>query len=348
MNALVAVIKKELASVLRDRTMVIAIVLQLFLASFSSALLLGMLSLYDPDTIAQYSGANIRIGIVDAENMNDEAVAFSAILQEKGLSAIRFPSLQEAKRAYAQRQLQAILVLPQERNDVNMTLILPQSQVESSLIRLVIQEPLKQFENFLREKRGIALRYTDLQGIPNITFEFIYSVILPVLMFFPAFVAGGMVIDSISEEVDGNTLPTLLSAPLSINQIIGAKIAAALLLAAGQILAWLALLRLNNVNVQNSILVFLMAVIIAGILSVGAGLVAALFRDRERSQFVFSLVLLAAAGLSYLVDLSPVQIVARLAVGDYATNGWDVALFGLALAGLGYILFNSSRRLLSS
>ena len=37
-----ALVKKELSSVLRDRTILIAILLQLFIASFSSALLLGM------------------------------------------------------------------------------------------------------------------------------------------------------------------------------------------------------------------------------------------------------------------------------------------------------------------
>ena len=42
-----AVVKKEIGSVIRDRTILIAILLQLFIASFSSALLLGMLSLYD-------------------------------------------------------------------------------------------------------------------------------------------------------------------------------------------------------------------------------------------------------------------------------------------------------------
>ena len=62
MNAILTVVKKELNSVLRDRTMVIAILIQLFIASFSSALLLGMLSLYDADTIVQYGDLNIKIG----------------------------------------------------------------------------------------------------------------------------------------------------------------------------------------------------------------------------------------------------------------------------------------------
>ena len=347
MNPFFAVVKKELISVLRDRTIVIAIVLQLFLASFSSALLLGMLSLYDPDTIAKYSGGNIHIGIVvPSTGQAENAKKFAEILQEKGLKSAAFSNLKDAKQAYSEHKLQAIVVLPDGGDVFNMTMILPQSQVESSLIRMMIQEPLKQFENYQRGIRGIDLRYTDLKGSPNITFEFIYSVILPVLMFFPAFVAGGMVIDSISEEVEGNTLPTLLSAPLSINQIIAAKITSALVLAAIQCLAWIGLLRLNGVIIQNGGWVFLMGVVVSGILAVGGGLVAAVFRDRERSQFVFSLSLLSAAGLSYLIHLSPVQVIARLAVGDYATTGWTVAIFGVFLAGLGLVLFRTSRRLL--
>ena len=64
MSAFLAVIKKELNSVLRDRTMVIAIIIQLFIASFSSALLLGLLALYDPDTVMQYNGSAVHVGLV--------------------------------------------------------------------------------------------------------------------------------------------------------------------------------------------------------------------------------------------------------------------------------------------
>jgi ABC-2 type transport system permease protein len=347
MNAFLAVVKKELTAVLRERTIVIAIVLQLFIASFSSALLSGMLALYDPDTIAQYGGANIHVGVVYLDPDSENAGKFSELLRKQGLSVSAFSSLDDAKQSYADGELEAIAVIPQEGEISDMTLILPQSQVESSLVRLVIQKPLKQFENYLREKNGVAVRYTDLGGTPNTSFEFIYSMLLPILMFFPAFVAGGVVIDSVSEEVEGNTLPTLLSAPLSVNQVIGAKIVSSVVLAAVQILAWLGLVRLNGVQVQNGGWMFLMAVIIAGILAASGGLVAAVFKDRERSQFVFSLFLLAAAGASYLLDLSPIQVIARLAVGDLATNGWDVALFGGVLAGVVIVLLRSTRRLLA-
>ena len=93
-----------------------------------------------------------------------------------------------------------------------------------SLVRMVIQEPLKQYENYLRNQKGIELRYTGLQGRPSTAYEFVYSVLLSILMFFPAFVAGSMTIGSLTEEMENNTLQTLLSAPLTVNGMIGAKI----------------------------------------------------------------------------------------------------------------------------
>lgn len=347
MYPFLAVVKKELGSVLRDRTIVIAILLQLFIASFSSALLMGMLALYDPDTIVQFGGASIRVGIVNQDLNSENADQLTHLMVSRGLGAVPFAALEDAKRAFAQGWLQAIIILPENRDVLEIKLILPESQVESSLIRLVIQDPLKQFENALRVQRGVDLRYTGLKGSPSTSFEFVYSVILPILMFFPAFVAGGMVIDSISEEVEGNTLPTLLSAPLLVNDIVYAKVASALVLAAVQCAAWLGLLRINQIQVQNSGWVVILAVIVAGILSAAAGIIAVILQDRERSQFTFSLFLLAAAGASYLLDLSPVQTISRLAVGDFYTDGWDVAVFAVILTGLGLGLSKLTRRLLA-
>jgi len=39
---------------------------------------------------------------------------------------------------------------------------------------MIIQEPLKQYENYLREQRGIIVNYTGLKGKPATSFEFIY------------------------------------------------------------------------------------------------------------------------------------------------------------------------------
>jgi ABC-2 type transport system permease protein len=210
---------------------------------------------------------------------------------------------------------------------------------------MVVQEPLKQYENYLRGQNGIEVRYADLKGKPSTSFEFIYSVLLPMLMFFPVFVVGSMSVDSLTEEVENNTLQTLLSAPLSLNGMIGAKITASVILSITQCIAWLTLLQMNGIAIQHTGLILLLALIVAGITSTLAVLGAVLLKDRERSQFIYSLMLLAAAAISTLLNVSPVTTMSRLAIGDSYTGGWDVAVFAAFFGGLYFLLWKLSRRL---
>ena len=336
-----AVVKKELVSVLRDRTIVISVLIQLFIASFSSALLLGMLSLYDSDTIMKYSGAGIKIGMVGAEGG-----PLKKFMEERGLTVVSYPKLADAETEFFQNKVSAIVVVPEGvRDTAEIKLYLPDFEAVSSLIRMVIQEPLKQYENYLRGQNGIEVRYIDLKGKPSTSFEFVYSVLLPMLMFFPAFVSGSMSVDSLTEEVENNTLPTLLSAPLSLNGMIGAKVTSSVVIAIAQCAAWLSLLRLNGIAIQNTGWILLLALIVAGITSTFAVLGAVLLKDRERSQFIYSLSLLAAAAISTLLNVSPLTTLSRLAIGDAYTGGWDVMLFVVVLGGLYFLLWKLSRRL---
>ena len=345
MTPFLAVVKKELGSVIRDRTILIAVLIQLFIASFSSGLLLGVLSLYDPDTIVQSGRVHIRVGLVAPAGNPLEAS-----MQAGGINVIPYATLAEAQAAFYQRQVNAIVVIPPEAGVAGsaseIKLYLPSSDAVSSVIRMVIQGPLKAYENVLRAQNGIAVRYTDLKGKASTSFEFVYSVLLPMLMFFPAFVAGSMSIDSLTEEVENNTLPTLLSAPLTVNGVIGAKIVASVILSTLQCIAWLALMLLNRIAIQNMPWILLLAMIVAGLASTAAMLAAVFLKDRERSQFVYSLMLLAAASIGTLLDISPIKTISRLGIGDVATNGWNVALFAVLLAALYLVLLKFSRRVL--
>lgn len=337
-----AVVKKELTSVVRDGTIVISILIQLFIASFSSGLLLGMLSLYDADTIVQFGG-NIKIGVVaSAENR------LASLMRERGLQVTEYATLEEANVAYFRGEVLAVVDTPQDVNGLTQVdLYLPTSETTSSLIRMVIQEPLKQYENYLRTEKGIELRYADLKGKPATSFEFVYSVLIPMLMFFPAFVAGSMSVDSITEEVENKTLQTLLSAPLTLNSMIAGKIIASVLLAFLQCVAWLTLLQVNGIVIQNTGWILLLALIIAGITSTSSALSAVLLKDRERSQFIYSLILLASAAISTLLNISPITTMSRFAIGDAYTNGLNIIIFAAFLAGLCLLLSKLSRRLLT-
>lgn len=337
-----AVVKKELTSVIRDRTIVISILIQLFIASFSSALLLGMLSLYDSDTIMKFGGAGIKIGVVASSDTE-----LASLMSERGLTVIQFTSLKEAQNAFFNNEVSAVVDTPLDENGITqIKLYLPQLDAVSSLIRMVIQEPLKQYENYLRGQKGIEVRYADLKGKPSTSYEFVYSVLIPMLMFFPAFVSGSMSVDSLTEEVENKTLQTLLSTPLSINGMVSAKILASVILSFVQCVAWISLLQMNGIVIQNTGWILLLAAVVAGITSTAAMLGAVMLQDRERSQFIYSLLLLAGAGISTLLNTSPITALSRLAIGDAYTSGWNVAVFAAFLAALYFLLTKMSRRLL--
>lgn len=338
-----AVVKKELTSVIRDRTIVISILIQLFIASFSSALLLGMLSLYDSDTIMKVSGSGIKIGVVGSSNNE-----LASLMSERGLKVIHYATLNEAQASFFNNEVSVIVDTPLDANGITeIKLYLPDSDAISSLLRMVIQEPLKQYENYLRAQKGVEVHYADLKGKPSTSYEFVYSVLIPMLMFFPAFVSGSMSVDSITEEVENKTLQTLLSTPLSINGMVGAKILASVILSFLQCVAWLTLLQLNGIVIQNTGWILLLAALVAGITSTAAALGAVMLQDRERSQFIYSLLLLAGAGISTLLNTSPITALSRLAIGDAYTSGWNVAIFAVFLAALYFLLTKMSRRLVA-
>jgi ABC-type Na+ efflux pump permease subunit len=315
--------KRELASVAHARTILIAILIQLFIASFSSALLLGLLSLYDPESVSITGRVDLRVGLV-GENTD----GLAQVLQARGIEVARFESLDAARAAYQQNKVEAVMVMPDAPQELTtLQLYLPHLEARASVIQLVLQEPLKQYENVLRVQNGVPVRYTDLKGTPPTTFEFLYSIILPVLLFFPAFVAGNLVADSLSEEFEMNTLETLLTTPLSWASIVGAKISSAVILALLQCALWLALLSFNRTELFNLPWLLAMGGLLAAMFGTLAAFVAVFFKNREQAQFVYALLLMGLVGASFLAGFSPLTTISRLAIGDVYTGAGNVLVF---------------------
>jgi hypothetical protein len=129
--------------------------------------------------------------------------------------------------------------------------------------------------------------------------------------------------------------------------MIGAKISAILILSILQCGAWLVLLKLNGIAIQNTGWIFLLALIVSGITSTSAALGAILLKDRERSQFIYALMLLAAVAISNLLELSPIITLSRLAIGDHFINGWNVVVFAIFLTGIYTMICKVSHRIVA-
>ncbi len=343
MKAFWAIVRKELRSVSREKTIIIAISIQLVIASLSSVVLIGLLSFYDPEAISANIRGSVRVGVlgeVDNRLLN--------ILRERRIRTTFFQDTAAAERTFQAGNLDALLYVPVDTGGVvDMKLVLPRAETRASVILIMLQESLKRYENVLRAERGLELRYTDVTGSPSTTYEFLYTVIVPVLMFFPAFVAGSMTVDSISEELENNTLDTLRSAPVSVSAIFSAKITAALILAVIQCCAWLVLLRFNQIAVQNVLAVLALALLVAALNSIGSALIATAMHDRERSQFVYSIAIVGFVGATSLLGVSPVNLLMRLATG--AGGGWlEIAGYTLGVALIAIVFGRSTRRLVTA
>jgi len=342
MRAFLAMVKRELRAVTREKTIMIAVLIQLCLASFSSVIIMGLVAYYDPESIALNARVSIRAGVV-----GDTESALARFLEAGKVRVRTFASPEAAEAAFKAGRVDTIIYIPDETSGVvDMQLYLPESESRSTVILMMLQEPLKKYENYLRKERGISVRYADIEGKSPASYEFLYSSIIPILMFFPAFVAGSMVVDSVSEELEHHTLDTLWSAPVSLNAIFGAKAAAALVLAAMQCVAWIGLLRLNRIQLANAGLVLLLSLLVAGILSVAAAFIASYFKDRERSQFMYSLFMMIAAGVSYFLDSSPITLMTRLATGDYYIGILNLAGYVAVMMALLVLFLLGTRRLI--
>ena len=214
MKAFLTVVKRELASVAQERTIMIAIVIQLFIASFSSAILIGLLSFYDPASIAETANARITAGI-----LGDHQSELVNLLRQNDIRPLLFTSAAQAEQSLSVGSIDALVYIPQySGSTTEIQLFLPEGEARATVSMMILREPLKEFENQLRSQNGLSLDFLDIRGKYPTTFEFLYATIVPILMLFPGFVAGSMVVDSISSEFEQNTLETILASPLTLNR----------------------------------------------------------------------------------------------------------------------------------
>jgi ABC-2 type transport system permease protein len=346
MRVFLALLKRELKSITREKTIMFAIIVQFFIASFSSIILVGIMAFYDPSSIGDSTSVRIRAGIVSS---NENIEPLLNYLDESNVRLRWYPNMATAEDSFKSGRLDTILVVPESRDGVvDMQLIMPELDTKKTVIFMVLDEPLKKYENYLRASNGIDLNYDSTGGKPSTTYEFLYSLIVPILILFPALIAGSIVIDTVSEEFENKTFDTLTSAPVSLGQVIASKMSAAVITAAIQVVMWVGLLRLNDIVIQKAGLVILLGVVIAAAVSVVTAIMSLYFKDRERTQFVYSIVLVALIGGSYFLNPSPFGLITRLSSGDPAMGMLQVVLYAIPLAVIGLLFMKFSRRLVLS
>ena len=334
--------RRDLASLRSEKTIVLALLIQLFIAAFSSFLVVGLTSLYDPGSV---QGGGVDVGI--SGEAREELVAAAA--EVDGVNTATYDDPATARELFQEGSLDAVLVSSYadtgDGRRIAVTATVPESGIQTTLVVVQLRSVLTGLERAERAERLQSLQFQPLElpaeSDASPYFGFTYTVLVPLLLFLPPFISGSVAVDAFTEELERGTLELLRVAPVSLTDIVDAKAGAMVLLAPVQAAAWLLLLGVNGIAVRNPVALLGMVTAVAALLvAVGLGLGLAT-RDRRQAQLLYSAFAIVLFGGAALLPEHPAATVARLAVGS-ATGGTFAHVAGfLVLATVGAIALRS-------
>ncbi len=332
------VAKKEFFGLATEKTIVFAILLQVFIAMFSSFLMVGLTAMYDPEALEGYSTAVYGVGYAGADSpLIDE-------FEKRDDLSLHRMDLSAALAALRDRKISAVVYAPDTPPDAEgpivITLYLIQNDLQSSIINVKVKEVLQGYEMELREVRAdrmvsfpIGLNFPDAGDAENF-YEFVYGLLLPLLVLLPAIISAALIIDLITEEYQRQTLDTLLSTPVTFTDMVAGKIVTCWAIVPVQAGVWILLLEANGIAIENAVPI-LLHVAVVGLSLILLGAITALhYRERTSAQFVFSTGIVVVLLLVMAVPCNPLNLVVRLAVGTQDPVHWLVLLLAAGITAL--------------
>ncbi len=329
-----AIARKEIRGLTSEKTIILAILLQLFIAMFSSFLMVGLSAMYDPSVYGRITGVQYGIGFA-----GNDTVLFDLFSRDPSFVPYQMdPGV--ALGALKERQLAAVVwpseVLPDAEDPVTVTLYTISNDIQSTVIEVKIKDILLEYEEILRDIRKDRLDFRPVSVTPsrpvaqNSFYEFIYGLLIPMLLFMPAIISAGLVIDLITEEYQEQTLDTLRTTPATLEDIVCGKILACILIIPVQVALWLGLLTLNGIRIASLIEILLHVVFASTALILIAATIAVYYRDRTKAQFIFSTAVIIVLLLILAFPSNPINLIVQLAVGTAPLYHWAVMAASLA------------------
>ena len=335
----IVVARRDVRSLSREKTIVLALLIQLFVAGFSSFLVVGLTSLYDPGSV---STGEVEMAVTgDARDELLEAAA-----EHDGARMTAFEDPQAARAAFEQRRVDALLNASYVEADdgpgrrIAVTARIPEGSIRSTLIVVNVRNVLETLERQERFERAGSLESDPVALPPEVSaspyFGFTYTVLIPLLLFLPAFISGSVAVDTITEEMERGTLELLRVAPVSLLDIVDGKALGMALLAPVQSLLWILLLSVNGIRVANVPVILLFVTAVAALV-VTIGVVLGVATGKRRpAQLMYSVLTLVVFGAAVVLPEHPATTVAKLAV-DSPTPSTYATVFGtLTVALLAY------------
>jgi ABC-type Na+ efflux pump permease subunit len=332
------IIKKEFRGLFNERTILLAVLLQLFIAMFSSFLMVGLTSMYDPSSLSKYSRFKYSVAYCG----NDSALR--GYLEKSTDFNVYGMELSPAVAALRERKLAAVIYVPDTAPDavepVKITLYSLQNDLQSAIVNVKLKDIFLKYEKDLRQVRSLRLSEQPVPlQIPASRgggdfYEFVYGLLIPLLLFMPAIIASALVIDLITEEYQHETLETLISTPVTFAEMVWGKVLACELLIPIQAGTWLLLLLINGIAIANVPLILLQVTLISLVPILIGALTALHYRERTAAQFIFSTALVVLILFVLALPANPLNLITRLAVGTAGMEQWIVLAGVIAIGAL--------------
>ncbi|MBS3760955.1 MAG: ABC transporter permease [Halodesulfurarchaeum sp.] len=332
---------REFGSLRSEKTIILALVIQLIIAAFSSFLVVGLVSLTDPgSTTGAYT---VQMGVSGAASDELERIMDLGESRE----ATVFQSETAAMSAFEDREIDAVLhAEPGSDGRIHIDAIAPDGDFRTTLIVTQVKAALTDLETELRLDRTNRLTRAPL-SVPdrsdsNPYYGFTYTILVPVLVFLPAFISGSIAADSLAEEFERGTFGLLRVAPLSVPQIIDGKALTMIGIAPAQAGLWLLFLELNGTTIARPIEILVLATAMTGVLVVIGAALAIWVGVRREAQLLYSLLALVVFGASLLLPENPPNLVAKLAIGSPTATSYAILGTLVLSSSVGYWVVRNS------
>ncbi len=271
-------IKHELSGILSNKKFMAGFVLQLLLLmaivpTFSSFLATG-----DIKTATPTMKGFVPIGIVD--NSPGNTVLLETLQNNEKLEIKYFDTYPSEN--LQRGEISSVLTIPEdydERSDNQLTvsLVIDRANLKRESVFDAISKSVGDASSKLRRIRELTLQATVIEPIRlkkellnPVMIEneggrfssFFLGYLIPLVLFFPIFTSGNLIVDMIVGEKERKTFESLLTSPIDAKDIALGKFGAIFIFISIQTILWLALLRLQKIPIVNlgSVVVVLLSV----------------------------------------------------------------------------------------
>lgn len=331
MRGVLALAGKEARDIFRERTILVSLLVQLFVAGFSTFLSVGLTGLYDPDSVEAYPRTEVAYA---------GPGGFDDYLRDAPNLDVDRMEVREALQAFRDGEVGAVVEETWDGPNGTrfISVLVPDGTIEATLLLTQMKGMLQEYEHDVRVERQERLAQ-DIVEAPQAgtgrgaSYAFTYGTLLPLLVLTPIFLSGAIAGDSFVHEVQTRTLLLLRSSPLSGPGLLLGKLLVPVLLAPAQVLLWLGLLELNGIHAEGLLLVLAVTTVVA-LLMAGLGVaLASVIRHEGQVQATYALVVLVLAVAALTLPHDPLNVLALAATDALPPSGWfTLGVWGLAAA----------------